>query len=100
MPAFARVKCQFLCNRNRLFLRTRNGWYHSQLLTMPIYRSSGAAGVLCFLLTAALAQEPTGAIAGSVTDPSGASVPRARVVVKHKQTGQGHVQTTIETGFF
>jgi hypothetical protein len=35
-----------------------------------------------------------------VTDPSGATVPRARVTVKHKQTGQTHQRTTIEAGHF
>lgn len=45
-------------------------------------------------------QEPSGGISGSVTDPSGATVPRTRVIVKHKQTGQSQVRTTPESGFF
>jgi hypothetical protein len=45
-------------------------------------------------------QEPAGGISGSITDPSGATVPLAEVTVTHKQTGQGHHRTTPDTGLF
>ncbi|MEX2263802.1 MAG: carboxypeptidase regulatory-like domain-containing protein [Bryobacteraceae bacterium] len=67
---------------------------------MRRYQSLHLAAVLCLLFPTANAQDPTGGISGSVTDPSGATVPRARVIVKHKQTGHDQLRTTAETGLF
>jgi hypothetical protein len=52
------------------------------------------------LAGAAHAQEPTGAISGSVVDPSNATVPRARVRLLHPQTGQSQLQITPDSGLF
>ncbi|MGH9630154.1 MAG: carboxypeptidase-like regulatory domain-containing protein [Bryobacteraceae bacterium] len=48
----------------------------------------------------AFAQEPTGAITGSVTDPSGATVPRAAVTATDTRTGRTYVVHTGENGAF
>lgn len=56
-----------------------------------------ALTLACFTL---FAQEPTGAIRGSITDPSGGTVPRARVKLLHPQTGQTLTQATPESGQF
>src|SRR5262245_14929790 len=58
-----------------------------QLPGMTLYQSSRIVAVVCWVCAKASGQDPTGAITGVVTDPSGATVPRARVSVKHKQTG-------------
>src|SRR5438105_4632084 len=55
--------------------------------------------VLCF---AALswAQTPTGAIEGTVTDPAGAVVPRAKVTVMEAETGRNIPLATNDIGFY
>jgi len=67
---------------------------------MTLHRGLKATAVLYLAVTIVKSQEPAGGIGGSVTDPSGATVPHARVIVKHKQTGQSQVRTTLESGFF
>lgn len=67
---------------------------------MILYQSLRIVVVVCFFFATATGQEPTGGIGGSVTDPSGATVPRARVTVTHKQTGQSQLQTTVDAGLF
>lgn len=59
--------------------------------------------LLCVLVIAALAlpaaaQETTGTIQGTVTDPSGAVLPGATVVVKHVQTGRTQELISNESG--
>src|SRR6266436_8421785 len=50
---------------------------------------------------AAFAQSTTdGAIGGTVTDPSGAAVPNAKVTVKNNGTNAEQIVTTDETGYF
>jgi outer membrane receptor protein involved in Fe transport len=46
------------------------------------------------------AQESTGTISGSVTDPSGAVVPSAAITVTNTQTGVVRKETTNSSGFF
>ena len=53
---------------------------------------------LCALLV--YAQTPTGALAGTVTDPSGAVVAGAAVVVKSDETGQEFTTQTADNGTF
>jgi hypothetical protein len=62
----------------------------------------GAAMILaCSLATRAGAQSSTtGAIIGTVTDPSGAAVPDAAVVVLDTDTGIPHDETTNNDGFY
>lgn len=57
---------------------------------------------LCLLLFAAplCAQEPTGTIAGSVTDPSGATVPAAKVQVTALSSGLSETRATAPDGSF
>ncbi len=51
-------------------------------------------------LSAAMSQESTGTISGSVTDPSGASVPRAAITVTNIQTGVVRHETSNSGGNF
>ncbi len=44
------------------------------------------------------AQAPTGAIAGVVTDATGAAIPRARVVITNKETGLKRTLVTADAG--
>jgi hypothetical protein len=67
---------------------------------MGFLNRTKAAACLLILVIAASAQEPAGGIAGTVSDPSGASVPRARVVARHIRTGSSHQSTTSESGLF
>jgi len=46
------------------------------------------------------AQVPSGSIAGVVTDPSGAAIPSARVIVTNKETGLRRALTVSEAGEF
>jgi hypothetical protein len=58
--------------------------------------------LFAFLLLAyvAMAQEPVGSITGSVTDPSGAIVPRAKVTVEDVRTSRTFSAQTSDTGEF
>lgn len=67
---------------------------------MNIQRLLTVAAAIACLLPNARAQEPAGVISGTVVDPSGAIIARARVVIKQSQTGQSQKQTTNEFGNF
>ena len=56
----------------------------------------------CLLAYVALsiAQEPTGGVMGSVSDPSGATVPRATVTVEDQGTGRTYSVQTADNGQF
>ena len=56
--------------------------------------------MLLALGVCALAQTFRGAINGSVTDPSGAVVPNARVVAENATTGIEHTTATTSNGQF
>jgi hypothetical protein len=58
------------------------------------------AALLVAILQFSAAQEPTGAIVGSITDPSGASVPRAKVVVEDARTSRASSVQTGDSGQF
>src|SRR4051812_7033719 len=55
---------------------------------------------LLLLADVAMAQEPTGSITGSVTDPSGATVPLAKVTVEDVRTTRTVSAQTSDTGEF
>ena len=46
------------------------------------------------------AQTESGTVSGTVTDPSGATIPNARVTVQNTETGQTRNGVTNSTGFF
>jgi Carboxypeptidase regulatory-like domain len=58
---------------------------------------------LCFMLSwaAALhAQRTEGTISGTVSDPSGAVIPKAEVTIANQQTGSKRMVATNESGFY
>ncbi len=63
-------------------------------------RLSTVASLLLLMLASAHAQTFRGAINGSVTDPSGAVVPNARVVAKDTATAIGRTSLTTSDGQF
>ena len=63
-------------------------------------RSLFAVLTLLVFSAAALAQSTTGRILGTVTDPSGAAVSGATVVVTDVQRGTSRTLTTDETGSY
>ncbi len=67
---------------------------------MKHYIFVGLTGVLLGICVPADAQEPTGAISGSVTDPSGATVPRAAVKASDQRTGRTYSAVTGDSGAF
>jgi hypothetical protein len=66
-------------------------------MVTPAFRFTLVLLSVCLLATA---QEPTGAIAGAVTDPSGATVPRAVVTAADQRTGRTYTVHTAENGSF
>lgn len=57
--------------------------------------------VVCLLFPAAvIAQEPTGTINGTVQDPSGATIPKARVQATNQGTGRIETRITRDDGTF
>lgn len=62
--------------------------------------SSAAAIALVLTCTSAYAQSDAASLSGTVTDPSGAVVPNAKVTVTDTATKDSHVVTTNGTGNF
>ena len=60
------------------------------------------SGVLaaCLLATPATAQDVTGRIVGTVMDPQGSVVPKAKVTVTNTQTGQSQTMLSDATGAY
>src|SRR5262245_6918407 len=66
-----------------------------------MFKTFAGAALLCALLALpARAQDPTGAIEGTVTDTSSASVAGARVVAKHLETGLSKEAVASADGFY
>ncbi|MGP0072966.1 MAG: TonB-dependent receptor domain-containing protein [Bryobacteraceae bacterium] len=65
-----------------------------------LWMSALLCGLLTFGALNAFPQAETGQIVGSVSDPSGASVPGAKVTVKSVATGTERSQTTSDVGAF
>ncbi|MFN7925211.1 MAG: carboxypeptidase-like regulatory domain-containing protein [Bryobacteraceae bacterium] len=55
---------------------------------------------LCVLAAPVFAQQSLGSLAGKVTDPQGASVPSAAVVLTHTETNRATRLSTNDTGYF
>ncbi|MEJ7607660.1 MAG: carboxypeptidase-like regulatory domain-containing protein [Bryobacteraceae bacterium] len=67
---------------------------------VKLFSSWLVPAVLLTLCLPATAQEPTGNIIGAVSDPSGATVPRATVTAKDQRTGRSYSVQTLENGSF
>jgi hypothetical protein len=66
-----------------------------------VFVIGAALALACALATRAGAQSSTtGAIIGTVTDPSGAAVPNAKIAVLDTDTGIEHDETTNSDGFY
>jgi len=59
-----------------------------------------AFGLSAGLSRLALAQNITGTILGTVTDPTGASIPETQVTITNQATNQSHQVTTSKTGSY
>jgi len=71
----------------------RNGF------TRP-YRAVFIVVLLLLLVSSARAQEAGGTIVGTVTDPAGAAVANANVVIKNVATGVDRITTTSDDGLY
>src|SRR5512134_2189949 len=58
------------------------------------------ASTLSILATVAIAQTTTGAITGSVTDPSGATIPNVKVTATHTATNVAQTTQTNDSGVY
>jgi len=68
---------------------------------IQLFRASGAVLTLSLLATtAALSQTVTGSITGLVTDPSGAVIPHASVIVTNTATGVHTPTTSNDSGVY
>ncbi|HEX5412435.1 MAG TPA: carboxypeptidase regulatory-like domain-containing protein [Terriglobia bacterium] len=68
---------------------------------MPLFLAVLAALIFAPMAArVALAQETTGTILGTVTDPTGALIPDAQVVVTNRQTNNTRTTTTTNAGLF
>lgn len=56
--------------------------------------------IVCLLILPAFAQDPTGALQGTVTDPSGARIPHANITVESTATGRRNAQQATGEGAF
>src|SRR5271157_631850 len=76
------------------------------MLTRRTARSVAAVSLLCLLLCVVVAPQPAaaqvlyGSITGTVTDPSGASLPNAAVQALNTGTGMAKSLTTDDRGAF
>jgi hypothetical protein len=64
------------------------------------YKCLTFIGVLFLLAAVAFAQSDFGSISGFAKDPSGAVIPKAKVVVRNEGTGELHSIATNETGYY
>src|SRR6266571_6597481 len=71
------------------------------VIASPITQYCFALMAMLLLTSGAFAQSTTdGAIGGTVTDPSGAAVPNAKVIVRNNGTNAEQIVSTDETGYF
>jgi hypothetical protein len=57
-------------------------------------------GVLFLFAAVVFAQSDSGSIAGFAKDPSGAVVPKAKVVIRNEGTGETHTVITNDSGYY
>lgn len=69
-------------------------------LSMTLAPLAGLAIAWCLLAAPALGQSAGGTLNGTITDPSGAAIPKADVLIAHKATGAVRSAVTNERGFF
>ena len=69
------------------------------LMEFPMRKSCFLIGLLLFSAVAS-AQESRGSITGKITDPQGASIPGATVIVTNIETNQLNRTKSNETGYF
>ena len=56
---------------------------------------------VCAIFTAiALAQTDVGSLVGFIRDPSGAVIPKSKVVIRNEATGEEHVTSTNDAGYY
>ncbi|MBO0797842.1 MAG: TonB-dependent receptor, partial [Blastocatellia bacterium] len=53
---------------------------------------------ICFLTSVAIAQVTTGDILGTITDPSGAVLPNAKIVITNSGTHESHIISSDDSG--
>jgi hypothetical protein len=69
--------------------------------TMPVYFAAVALVLLLSInVPPSLGQVAGGTLAGTITDPSGAEVPNAQIVIKDLATGVERTVTTNKDGFY
>ena len=76
------------------------GPHEGKMKTGIVLRVLGFAVMACFFTVSAVGQTTSAAVAGTVSDPSGAAIPGASVVLENVLT---HVQSTVVTnsvGFY
>src|SRR5258708_1058661 len=82
-----------------LFVTTTRRTYPQRRRTMR--RNSGFFLLICLLVAlSAAAQNITGTLQGTVTDPQGAAVPNAQVSIKNVATGEARTVTASSQGFY
>ncbi len=95
-----------MSNTNRKQTALQSSASSSPLVASRTLRSSlwiSIVAVLClglFLPVASPAQVSGGSITGTLTDPTGAVVPGAKVTIVNRGTGIGQTLTTTSTGLF
>src|SRR5271155_5321676 len=83
--------------RRGVFMQLEKQWV-SRRFKSAFWRAGATAIVLALIVLAGHAQTFRGSINGSVTDPSGASVPNAQVKATEASTGLDHTTNTTNDG--
>jgi hypothetical protein len=64
------------------------------------FRWMSLVALVALFAFAAFGQSDYGSLSGFAKDPSGASIPRAKITVRNEGTGEEHVVTTNESGYY
>ena len=65
-----------------------------------MWKSKSCAALLFLSISFVFGQSDNGSISGFAKDPSGASVPKAKVTLRNEGTGEEHVVTTNDSGYY